>query len=95
MTSAEFAKHENNRVQLATLLTSPVLRQALDALRGDLKPGLSNDGVLNPVVAAARYQQLAGINHVIDGLEKLTKAPKPDTRLAMKELLPEPPLHQI
>ena len=95
MTTLDFSKHENNRVALAALLADPILQQALDALKEDAEPGLVNDGVVSPVVAAARYQQIAGANHIVLGLERLTKAPKARIETTLKQLLPEPPLPNI
>jgi hypothetical protein len=95
MTASEFSKHENNRVALATLLLDPLLRQAFTVLLDELAPGAVNDGVINPVVGAARYQQIAGANHIVKGLERLTKPPKAKGEVPLRQLLPEPPLPTV
>ena len=95
MTPFDFSKHENNRVALAAILANPLLQVALDALMGELQPGVVNDGVVSPVVAASRYQQIAGANHIVKGLDRLTRPPKEQVRPSLKQLLPEPPLPNL
>jgi hypothetical protein len=91
----EFSRDENNRKQLAALLASPILKQAITLLLDELQPNSTNPGVSNPVVSAACFQQLAGANHIIKGLKRLTEEDKPRVRIAPRELLPEPPITDL
>lgn len=91
MTAEEFSKSEVNRGELAKLLKNPLLMTALGVLKKELEPQSSNLGIANPVVGAARYQQIAGANHLIDGLARLIKpyvAPKKLTGKALSTELP-------
>lgn len=91
MTAEEFSRDENNRVQLQRMLDSPVLNEAIQVLLDELTPTPGNEGVGNPVVSAARYQQLAGANHIVRGLRNLVQTPKVRAPLPVKRLLPENP----
>lgn len=93
MTAEEFSRDDNNRAQLQKLLDSPVLQTAIAVLKDELEPSTGNDGVGNPVIGAARYQQLAGANHILKGLKRLAAAPRPKLESAArpplrKEVLP-------
>lgn len=73
MTTAEFTKDETRRLKLAELLKDDVLREALEVLKSELEPkDVGNDALVNPVLGASKYQQIAGANHIIHGLQRLT-----------------------
>jgi hypothetical protein len=90
MTSDDFTRHEENRLALATLLSNPTLRTALDILKDEVAPAHGGAADANPVLAAAKYHIAAGANHVIDGLERLTRLPvqraMPNIKKLMKDL---------
>lgn len=81
--TTEFQRHEENRKKLASVLKDPVLIEALEVLKEELDAYPGGVAESNPVVAAARYQQIAGVNHVLKGLTRLTKTP--ETRKAPRE----------
>lgn len=88
MTPEEFTKDEVNRLELQKLLQNPVLMLALSVLKAELEPkSAGNDAISNPVLGASKYQQLAGANHMISGLERLTTPLTP-----LKKLTGRPPL---
>ena len=89
MTAEEFSRDENNRAQLQKLLDSPILKAALDLLADELQPTPGNEGVGNPVVGAARFQQIAGANHMLKGLKRLAAPPRPKPESAAR-----PPLRK-
>lgn len=90
MTADEFRHNETLRDDLAAILASTVLQQAIGILKAELEPTPGNAEVGNPVAGAARYQQIAGANHIILGLGKLTNPPVQRTALKGKVLLPDP-----
>lgn len=87
MTSLEFQKDPQNRDELAKTLANPILQTALAALRDELEPRAGGPTEANPVLAAARYQQIIGANHILLGLPLLTKEPT-----VAKVLRGKPPL---
>ena len=87
MTSDEFTKDEVNRATLASVLKEPVLIAALAILKDELEPSADNTvAVANPVISASRYQQVAGANHILKGLQRLTQAAIPRKPLVGKQL---------
>ncbi len=81
----EFTKHSVNRDALRAIIETDVFKQAVAALKDELDAYPGGVAENNPVVAAARYQQIAGINHVVKGLKRLTeepeeKKPRPSTK---------------
>lgn len=92
MTAEDFCKHETNRTELYKLISDPVFILACGVLKKELEPSPRNGGVLNPTVGAGLYQQIAGVNHILDGLDRLTRPYEAPTRLTRKELLQEQPL---
>lgn len=74
MTCEEFQNDENRRTKLEKLLKDPVLKYAFEALKDELEPRDDLPVTLaNPTVAAHRYHQHAGANHIIKGLRRLTQ----------------------
>lgn len=90
MTAEEFTKHEENRAELRKVLDTPILRTALAVLKDELEPRALPSLEANPVLAAARYQQMAGANYILKGLEALTEPMKVRKALTPKTLVPEP-----
>lgn len=86
MTSEEFTSDETRRTELQKILGDPTLVLALSIIAAEAQPDGTNDAIGNPVVGASRYQQLAGINHVLTGLRKLTKFKTPVKPLAGRKL---------
>jgi hypothetical protein len=72
MTAEEFVRSDANRTEIENLLKNPTLLQAFDVLMGEISPSVDSVAKLNPVLAAALYQQVAGANHIVKGLRKLT-----------------------
>ena len=87
--AAEFSKHPQNRDELRKVLDTPIFKEALAILKEEMIPiaGSSTEG--NPVVGAARYQQLAGANQIIRGLELLTQTPVERKPIRVKRLTEE------
>jgi hypothetical protein len=73
MNAEQFQNSEERRARLYEIITDPVFAQAIAVLIDELNPDRANDGVPSPVVAAARFQQIAGATHVRRGLDRLTK----------------------
>ena len=91
MTSAEFQKDPVRRDKLAALLKNPVLKEAFDALKDELEPRDDLPVTLaNPTVAAHRYHQHAGANHIIKGLARLAN-PAPEVKQLPVKKLRTPP----
>lgn len=84
MKSSDFSKHEENRVRLAALLADPTLQTAMACIKYEAEPRQTTD----PVLAAARYHFMAGVNHVLEGLGRLTQMPDDRKPLGTKQLLP-------
>ena len=92
MTAEEFQKHESNRFELSELLKKPILRTALDVLMAELEPSTASTAKLNPVLGASLYQQIAGANHIVLGLDRLTKEFRKPIVPRGKTLAKAPPL---
>jgi len=86
MTPEEFQSSETHRTELAILLKNPILKDAFAALKSELEPSSGNNAVGNPVVGASRFQQIAGANHIINGLDGLTKPYTKPKKLVGKTL---------
>ena len=90
-----FIKDAVKRDRLAALLADPIMVEALDAVRYamDAMPGGAAEA--NPVIAAARYQQIAGINFVTRELHSMTRdpvtAPKAPRLKRLIDKLPDDP----
>ena len=93
MTSEEFTKHEANRAQLLEVLKSPVLQIALGILKQELEPTTSALTDANPVIGAAKFHQVAGANHILQGLGRLTQPYKTPVVVRGKQLLSEQSLN--
>lgn len=92
MTAAEFQADANRRDKLATLLKNPVLKEAFEALKDELEPRDDLPVTLaNPTVAAHRYHQHAGANHIIKGLARLAKPAPPVVKPKGRKLRENPP----
>ena len=59
MTAEQFQNSEERRARLYELISDPVFVTAVSILMDELSPDRANDGVINPVVGAARFQQIA------------------------------------
>lgn len=70
----DFVRHEENRERLRKEL--PFIRMALEAVKEVLEGKRINEGIVNPNIGNAYFQQLAGANYLITGLEELVN-PKP------------------
>ena len=70
----DFVRDEANREHLRKEL--PFFLMALEAVKEQLEGKRVNEGIVNPNIGNAYFQQLAGANHLINGLGELTK-PKP------------------
>lgn len=68
----DFQKDEPKRQRLAEILADPVLIEALNLAKERFEPVIG-DANLNPVLAASRYQNLAGMNALIATLKTLTE----------------------
>jgi hypothetical protein len=87
MTAEEFTKDDVNRATLASVLKEPILIQALAILKDELEPSADNlAAITNPVISASRFQQVAGANHILKGLQRLTQATIPRKALVGKQL---------
>ena len=75
MTAEEFTRNEGDRNELARVLSNPVLQQAFAVLLDGMSPSSVNPGVADPAVAASLFQQIAGANHIVRSLSKLTQPP--------------------
>lgn len=90
-----FLKDATKRDRLAVIMADPVLIEALYAIKYSLDafPGEKTEG--NPVIAASRFQQIAGINFLTRELERLTRdpitAPKPPKGKRLIDKLPDDP----
>lgn len=73
----EFVSDEVNREHLRKEM--PFFLKALEAVKEQLEAGRINEGIVNPNIGNAYFQQLAGANHLINGLKELTK-PKPQIK---------------
>ena len=93
MTSEEFTKHEANRAQLLEALENPILQTALAILKQEMEPTTSALTDANPVVGAAKFHQVAGANHILQGLGRLTQPYKAPAVIRGKQLLPEQSLN--
>jgi hypothetical protein len=93
MTSEEFTKHEANRAQLLEALGNPILQTALAILKQEMEPTTSALTDANPVVGAAKFHQVAGANHILQGLGRLTQPYKAPVVIRGKQLLPEQSLN--
>lgn len=89
MTAEEFTRNDANRTRLIELLADPVLAAALAVLKGEKEPLSDSITLTNPVLAASRFQEICGVNHVLKGLERLTKTPVVVKPLRGKQLEPE------
>ena len=87
MNAEQFQSSEERRARLYEIITDPVFAQAMSVLADELNPDRANDGVPDPVIAAARFQQIAGATHVRRGLDRLTKPFSAPKKLRMKELI--------
>jgi hypothetical protein len=73
--SEEFKKHEDNRNRLAAILADPIFTQAVEALKEELEAFPGDPSELNPVLAAAKFQQGIGVSYVLRGLKILSQPP--------------------
>lgn len=88
----EFMKHATKRDRLAELMADPVMVEALDAVKYPMDAMPGGVAESNPVIAAARYQQIAGINFVTRELHSMTRDPQPQqTAPKVKRLATELP----
>jgi hypothetical protein len=87
MTAEQFQNSEERRARLYELISDPVFVTAVSVLMDELSPDRANDGVINPVVGAARFQQIAGATFLRRGLDRLTKPFAAPKKLRMKELI--------
>lgn len=78
--TAEFIKDATKRDRLATLMADPVMVEALRAVKYavDAVPGSTTES--NPVVAAARFHQVAGMNFLTRELHRMTLDPQPPAK---------------
>lgn len=92
ITPAEsFAADELKRETLLGVLRSRELHEALGILKDELEPDATDTAALgNPQIAISQRHLIAGANHIIKGLDRLTKAvKKPGKIVANKPLLSE------
>jgi hypothetical protein len=87
--SERFQSDEIRRQELSALLQHPTLVLAFEALKDEIEPKVTDLTTTNPVVAAARYQQTAGTNHILQGLHRLTREFAPP-----KKVLGRPPIRE-
>lgn len=85
--NTDFQKHEQNRTRLSEILTDPVFIEAVATVKKMHEPVIEAATSLNPVLAASRYQKVAGINALLTGLENLTKTITEPKRLVEKALI--------
>ena len=86
MTPAQFQGNAPLRDGLLAVLTSPAFEAAVDAVLKDhdAKTGPATD--VNPVLAASKYQQRAGMNLLLSELLKLTKPAEEPKRIRTPQL---------
>jgi len=89
MTSDEFTKNEVNRHELAEVLKTPILQTALTILKSEIEPKIAPLLDSNPVASAAKFHQVAGMNHILMGLGRLTQPYKEPVVIRGKQLLSE------
>lgn len=89
MTPEEFQNDEARRNRLREILADETMIAALAILKDEKEPGVNGVTESNPTIAASRYHQVAGINHVLKGLERLTKPYQKPIALRGRQLLPE------
>lgn len=92
MTPAErFANDELKRATLEGVLRSPELHEALRILKDELEPEATDAAALgNPQLAVSQRHLVAGANHILKGLQRLTLIPpKPQRAPRAKPLLSE------
>lgn len=90
MNAEAFQSDPVKQQELASLLSHPTLKLALEILKDEVEPKIQQPTELNPVVSAAKYQQVAGVNHVIKGLKNLTLPYKPPVKITGRTLVQEP-----
>jgi hypothetical protein len=80
MTGEEFMRSESLRRELGALLETEVFKRATEAILLDEFPQATNLGLATPDVGNGRFQQLAGMRHVINRLHRLARGvPEPKT----------------
>lgn len=87
--SERFQSDQVRRAELETLLQHPTLKLALEALKDEVEPKVTDLTTANPVISAARYQHVAGANHILHGLQRLTREYAPP-----KKVTGRPPISQ-
>lgn len=92
MTSEEFTKNEEFRLRLGNLLADPVLQLAFAALQGEMSARTGGNTEINHTQAASKFHQLAGANHIINGLQRLTQVQTVTRTPKIRALLPETPI---
>ncbi len=85
----EFLKHPENRDTLKTLIENPVFVAATAALKDGFDAFPSKTAEANPVVSAARFHEIAGMNFFIRGLAELTKDPEPQKPTPQTKRMPK------
>ncbi len=91
MTPQEFQSDPERQRELAEALRNPVLQLALQVLELEVAPKAQNLTDLNPVVSAAKFNQVCGVNHILHGLKRLTAPYKPPVKITGRALLSEKP----
>ncbi len=85
----EFLKHSENRDTLKTLIEHPVFVAAVAALKDGFDAFPSKTAEANPVIAAARFHEIAGMNFLIRGLSEFTKDPEPQKPAPKTKRMPK------
>lgn len=87
--SERFQSDQIRRAELETLLQHPTLVLAFEALKDEIEPKVTDLTTANPVISAAKYQNVAGANHILEGLKRLTREFAPP-----KKVLGRPPIRE-
>jgi hypothetical protein len=89
MTSDEFIASETMRVDLRTLLSSPVFRKASEVVLYESIPHVDNLGRVKDGAGNAMLQQIAGMKQFLKMLHGLADGRKPAPKLTARRLMTE------
>jgi hypothetical protein len=90
MNAKDFQSDPVRQQELASLLTHPTLQLALGILKDEIEPLPQPATEQSPVISTAKYHQIAGANHIVKGLSRLTLPYKPPVKITGRTLIPEP-----